>query len=128
MRHIVVDEVETAEGRIVRVEHRPVAPWLSQYAVVGISLEGMQVEDQQQVAALEGQDLVAVVQAALYGCLLQEMPCLADQMDHGLVESLQFVVLQVVVVGQAPLPAGVFVRPTVAFAGANNKRRFKRLW
>ena len=41
----------------------------------------------------------------------------ADEGEHGLFEVLEAAILEVGVIGEVPLAAGVFVGPVVAFAG-----------
>lgn len=107
-----VDVAKTVVGRVVAVEQEFVLASRTGNLVVLEGFRRVEVEDEERASTCEGQHLVAIVVAALYGgCLQQATVC--DEVDHVAVETVQPVVFEVRVVGQRPLSSGVFARPAV---------------
>mmetsp|Transcript_1953 Transcript_1953/g.7602 ORF Transcript_1953/g.7602 Transcript_1953/m.7602 type:complete len:260 (-) Transcript_1953:1246-2025(-) len=76
----------------------------------------MEVEDEEEVAALEDEDLATVVGGAHVLVGGTHVRVIVVQREHGFVELEKVLVTQVVGVGQVPASAAVVVAPVVAFA------------
>ena len=107
-----VDVAETVVLRVVRVQDDAVAAGRTFDGVVGIGFLRMEVEDNQTVAALERQHLVALVLAEGNRPSV-EQTVFCDAVDHVPVETVQPAVFQQLVVGQIPLAAGMVEGPAV---------------
>ena len=76
----------------------------------------MEVEQEDAAAALEGEQLIALVLAQAVGHAGAHHVVVLDQLNHGLVEVAQQLVAQEAVVREAPLAAGILEAPAVALA------------
>mmetsp|Transcript_11978 Transcript_11978/g.25167 ORF Transcript_11978/g.25167 Transcript_11978/m.25167 type:complete len:437 (+) Transcript_11978:306-1616(+) len=85
--------------------------------VVRVGFRGMEVEDEEVVAALEGDHLPLVVHSGDRAVPLHQKVCLRLQFEHVSVELLQFVVEQRCVVSQVPSSPGIFEAIAVGLAG-----------
>ena len=75
---------------------------------------------------MEGQDLVAIIVAALLRQIVEEV-LLAHEMYHIGIKAVESRVLEQFVVGEVPLAAGILARPAVALAGKIDSFRMAEL-
>ena len=123
VRDGVVREAIAAKLLGIRVEHYLVGCLVNHKSVAREALGRVEVEDEDEIAAAVGQNLVAiVVPDFLNGCLLEILHAL-DEENHRSVKVAQIVVAEVLVVNEDPLATGIIVAPAVAFAGASQPPR-----
>ena len=107
-----VDVAEAVVSRVVRVQDDAVAAGRAFDGIFGVGFLRVEVEDNQTVATLERQHLVALVLAEGNRSGV-EQPVFCDAVDHIPVETVQTAVFQQLIVGQIPLAAGMVEGPSV---------------
>lgn len=105
----VVRQSETAVSLVVGVEHHGVFALLDQETITLKRLRRVEVEDEQQRAALVSQHLIAIVVPDLNHFGPLEISHALDHPEHCLVKVTKVVVAEVMVVNEIPLAAGIFI-------------------
>lgn len=117
MSHRVVIEPIAAEILVVTIQYHVITARGYKEAIVGEASRGREIENEEQLTPHKCQHLIAViVPYLLHGGKIEVLLAL-DYLQHFLVEVAQVVVAKLFVVNQVPLPAGIFITPSIAFAG-----------
>ena len=113
---LVIVEAIAAEVRVVGVEDVLVGSLFDHESIACVAVAWAEVEEEVEVSATEGEDLVAVVVPYLHDILLLEAAVLLEHLEHGCVEVAEIVEAELFVIDEVPLAACILVAPSVAFA------------
>ena len=114
---LMADVVKAAVAAVVGGEkHLMVAPRAHRDNIVHMAAHGVEVEDENEAAALKGDHMIVLPQELEVGRTIAQDVVFAESLDHVVVKEIELAVFQVAVFRQAPLAAAVFVIPAVALA------------
>jgi len=112
----VVDKAIATKGLAVSIDDDGVCALRDIDRIVDVRACGVEIEDEEIVPTPEGQSLILLMDVILLNMERVEGLHRVDEANHRTVELLQVVVEEICIICEAPLTAGVVVRPAITFA------------